>query len=149
MGLSADTIAASIAGLSISGVTIKGLTNLPSAVDNRETPVLAPSVNDPPFMTALNVVRDSFGGLKTITYTLNWKLYAAPIGSERSLLALYPTLVSTALAVLDAIIANDALTGSIDVTPEDVPQFGPVSDPSGNQFHGAVFAIRCMEFSEV
>lgn len=149
MGLSADTIAASIAGLSISGVTVKGLTTIPSAVDVRQCPVLAPSVNDPPFMTGLAVTRDSFSGLKTITYTLNWKLYAAPVGSERNLLALYPTLVTKALLVLDTIIANDALSGSIDVTPEDVPQFGAVSDPSGNQFHGAVIAVRCMEFSEV
>ena len=149
MGLSADTIAASIAALSISGVTTKGLTTLPSAIDPRECPVLAPSVNDPPFMTGLNVTRDSFGGLKTISYTQNWKLYAAPVGQGRGLLDLYPTLVTKALAVLDALIANDALSGSIDVNPEDVPQFGGISDPSGNWFHGAVFSIRCVEFSEV
>jgi len=149
MGLSADTIAASVAALSITGVTIKGLTNLPAAVDARECPVLAPSVNDPPFMTGLSVDRDSFGGLKTIRYTLNWKLYAGPVGQGRGLLDLYPTLVTKALAVLDAFISNDALSGSIDVTPEDLPQFGPVADPSGVQYHGAVISVRCMEFSEV
>jgi hypothetical protein len=148
MGLSADTIAASIAALTISGVTIKDLDEFPAAADFRG-PVLMPDPGQ--FMTDLALTVDSFGstsGLKTISYNLNYIYLHAPVGQDRSLRAVYPGFVRNVCLILDALIDNDALSGCIDQMPASL-SLGLVTDPSGVQFYGCPIGLRIQEFSEV
>lgn len=147
MGLSADTIAASIAALSITGVTIKDLDEIPQVGDTRVA-VLMPDPGN--FLTDLVVTRESFGasGYKNASYTLNYVYLHAPVGQGRSLRDVYPGLVTNVLAILDALITSDALSGCIDQFPDAV-SVSIVTDPAGTQFYGCPLALRVLEFVEV
>ncbi len=141
------TVASSIAALTISGVTLMDLDEVPDALDPRGCPILAPSVADPQFLTEweLPVCLTLMGNMQ-VAYTLNYKLYQAPVGSDRSLLKLYPAMVATADRVAAALLALTALGGCKHISLAAMPQFGPVSDASGNMFHGAVIALRVTDF---
>ena len=148
MTLQADTIAASIAGLSVSGVTICDLDGIPEQVAARACPLLYPSPDG--FLSGLRVERDSFGpaagARKTVRYTLRYVYLHAPVGEGRGLFDVYKGMLQNTLAILDAIIADDALSGAVDVEPGAVTRFGPVTDPSGQVFHGCVIALDVVEF---
>lgn len=146
MSLSADTVAASIAGLAVPGVSIKGLDAIPEAV-GREYPVLFPKPDG--FLGGLEIERASFDGKYNVFYTMSYTYCHAPVGEGRGLFAHYQAMVRNVMAILDAILTNHALTGCIDIQSQALPAFGPVFDPSGQQFHGCTFAFRVMEFSEV
>ena len=91
MTLQADTIATSIAGLSVSGVTIKDLDGISEQVHARACPLLYPKPDG--FMSNLRVERDSFGpasnARKTVRYTLSYVYLHAPIGEGRGLFDVY------------------------------------------------------------
>jgi len=146
MALSAATVATSIAALSVSGLTIKDLDAIPQEVTARDCPVLYP---DPTrFMTDLVIEVDSFGSAsaaKTIRYTLNYVLAYRIVGEERGLYKIYQGFVQKACLFIDAMLANDALSGCIDSTTIGLT-LGVVQDPSGKSFHGCLIPIRIMEF---
>ena len=148
--LSADTIAASIAALSVTGLTIKDLDAIPQQVQARDCPIMFPDPTK--FFSNLVVTVDTFGSnsaRKTINYTLSYVLLYAEAGEERGLYKVYQPLVQMALSVIDALLINDALNGCIDIQPQDVPIFGTLTDPSGKAFYGATYSFRVVEFSEV
>lgn len=147
MALAGATVAASIAGLTVSGVTMKGLGAIPESADIRECPMLYP--NPDGFISGFDLAIDSFGstaGKKTATYKLNYVFLHSKAGTGRGLFDEYADMVAKALAILDAVIANDAITGCVDIQPQDVLNFGPVSDPSGVLFHGAHLVFTVTEF---
>jgi hypothetical protein len=154
MGLSASTVAASIAALSISGVSIADLDEVSDTVDPRACPRLEPSLVAPDFWTDYSQSEDAFGSgtdsLKTITYLLNYKYYHAPVGEGRFLRAHFQAMVEKVEAIFDVLHANDSITGAIDLRPAALPSLGGgVFDPAGRQFHGCVITLRVTEFSEV
>lgn len=147
MALSATTIATSIAALSVSGLAIKDLDKIPTKAGVRAFPMVYP--NPDGFMTNLVVTRQSFDtAKKDVTYTLNYVYLFKAVKSGRSLFDVYQELVTGVLAFIDAIIANDTLTGAIDITPQDVVAFGLVFDPSGEPFFGAELAFAILEFED-
>ena len=139
-------IAAAIADLAIAGVKIHDLDDMPDAIDPRRCPVLGPSANDPSFLTDWESTRVSLGGNRAVAYTLNYKLYQAPVGTERGLFKLYPAMVETAQAIADHFNGITVVSGAQHIKLEALPAFGPVSDASGQVFHGAVFSLRVTEF---
>jgi len=148
MGISADTIATSIAALSVSGLTIKDLATIRETITARDCPILFPSPAD--FMTGLTVTRQSMNGdRKDIGYTLNYVFLYAPVNATNGLYTLYQSMVIMACAIWDAIISNDAVSGSIDITPIAPPSFGIVQDPAGKEYFGATLQFQVLEFSEV
>jgi hypothetical protein len=146
MAIAVATVAASIDGLTISGVTIRDLDEIPEKVEPRDCPVLYP--NPDGFMSGVELEVDSFGSAsakKTIRYRLNYVFLHSPVGGERGLFAKAPDMVAKVCAILDAVIANDAISGCVDIQPGDVTEFGPVADPSGNVFHGCRLAFAVTE----
>ena len=151
MALSADTIASSIATLSVPGVTVLGLDEIPETVTGRDCPLMYPRPDG--FMSNLRVERVSFGpassAAKDVRYTLHYTFLLAPVGDGRGLFDVYADMVSYVLAILDAIIADDALngtiTGVIDITPQGVVRFGLVASPAGGHFHGAQLSFEVLE----
>jgi hypothetical protein len=145
--MQADTIATSIAGLSVSGVTIADLDGIPEQAHGRDCPLLYPKPDG--FMSNLRVERDSFGpasdARKTVRYTLSYAYLHAPVSEGRGLFDVYQAMVQNTLAILDAIIADDALNGAVDITPGEVTRFGLVNDPAGSWFHGCVIALNVTE----
>lgn len=147
MALAVVTIANSIAALSVSGVTLKDLDEIPQAVLPRDCPMIYPKPDG--FLSGLVIEIDSFGSTsakKTVRYNLSYMFLYCPVGTGRGLFDVYAGMVAKALAFLDALIANDALTGAIDIQPAGVLQFGPVPDPAGNLFHGCQVDLAVQEF---
>lgn len=148
MSLSIETVTNSIASLSVSGLKICDLDEIPSSADLQRSPMLYPSPNQ--FIAMLGVERDSFGSpamaRKTVEYTLRYVFTYAPIGTERSLKSAYPGMVSMALDILDAIIANDDLTGAIDITPSITGGFGAIRAPDDVMYYGCMIDLRVVEY---
>lgn len=139
-------VATAIAALDIEGVTIKDLDEMPQAVDERECPVLGPSSHDPAFLTDWEQTRISVAGNRQMVYTLNYKLFQAPVGKDRGLFKQFPALVDTAQKIADAFNGLTAVTGCKHIRLEAMPAFGPVADASAQLFHGATLAFRVTEF---
>jgi hypothetical protein len=147
MALAALTVATSIAGLSVSGVYLKDVDAIPERVEVRDCPIIYPKPDG--FLSDLEVEINSFGSAqakKTVRYNLNYVFLQSPVGAGRGLFDVYESCVTNALAFVDALLANDALSGSVDIQPAGITSFGPVADPSGNMFHGCVFSLAVMEF---
>jgi len=151
-GVKIATVANSIAGLSssVSGVTIKDLDGIPGEVSQRICPIMYPDPDN--FVTGLTVTPMSSGagtaGKNDVRYTLNYVFMYVPVGSGRYLAENIAGLVDSTVLILNALIANDAVTGSVDIEPKP-GDFGPLEDPVGNQFEGARIAIDVHEFYEV
>ncbi len=149
MALALSTITAAIAALSVSGVTIKDTSAIPKSVEPRDCPILYPRPDG--FVSAFNVVRDSFGAdsqaRKTVTYTLTYRFLYAALGTDRAaVFDAYDDFAAKAFAILDVILANSTISGLVDLTPIDTPAWGPVSDPSGKMFHGTDISLAVTEF---
>lgn len=146
MALAAVTIADSIAGLSVSGVTIKDLDQIPQEVQARDCPILFPDPSR--YVSDLSVGVDSFGSgsaKKTVKYMLNYVFLYSETGVGRGLADNAAGVVTKVMLILDAFLANDALTGSIDITPLTTTA-GVVNDPSGKPFYGALLSFAVTEF---
>jgi hypothetical protein len=148
MGLQAAAVATSIAGLTVTGVTMCDISAIPEGVNPRDCPIIYPKPDG--FLSGLSVEINSTGtgtsAKKTVRYTLTYMFVYAPIQSERGLFALYPDMVAKALVFIDAVLANDSITGCVDIFPQDIMNWGPVTDPAGVAFHGAEIAFRVTEF---
>lgn len=144
MALAISTICDSIAALSISGVKIYDLDNFPNEVKDRDGAVLMPKPDG--FVTNFTATRDSFSGLKTARYNLHYMLYLGQVGQGRKLADKWSDMIETLFAVLDKLIANDALSGTVEFGPQDTMNIGPVADPAGNILHGAELILSVTEF---
>jgi len=148
MSLAIVTVADSISKLSVSGVTIKDLDDIPTTVRNRDCPILYPRPDG--FISGLAVERMSMASGASaqlnVTYTLNYRFLFAKIGTERGLFAVVPTMVAKVALIMDRMLVSDSITGLIDLQVFDIGEFGPVSDPMGNMFHGCDFSFECLEF---
>jgi hypothetical protein len=146
MALQIITLCDSISKLSVDGVTIMDIDAIPTA-DLRK-PVLFPEPVG--FVSNFSMVRNSQGGgsvaLMTVEYDLNYTFCYSPVGSLRTGLGTYGPMVDKAFEILDAIIAIDEITGAVDLTPGEIPIFGVVADPSGNQYNGCKLTVHVMEF---
>ena len=144
MALAIATVSDSISGLSVSGLTIEDVDNL--SVFIASPPVLAPM---PDFITNFELIYDSFGSgataQKTIRYDLNYRLYYAPVGSDRKL-APFEGMIDMIAAILDAVIDVVNLTGAIEIMPTGTIRPGIVLAPDGAQFFGCDLAFRITEF---
>lgn len=148
MSLAIVTVADSISKLSVSGVTLKDLDGIPTRVRKRDCPIFYPKPDG--FISGFTPERVSMGSGSTaqlnVNYNLNYRFLFTPIGSERGLFALYPTMVAKVVLILEAVLANDIITGLVDFQVIDVGEFGPVEDPMGNFFHGCDFSLEILEF---
>jgi hypothetical protein len=139
-------VAAAVAALDIDGVTVFDLDDMPQAVDPRTCPLLAPSASDPAFLTDWETRRLTLQGNVQNSYTLNYTLFQAKVGTDRGLFAQYPAMVATAQTVVDAFNGLSKVDGCKFIQLAGMPQFGPVFDASGQQFHGATLSLRVTEF---
>jgi len=147
MALAISTVADSISKLSVTGLTIKDINEIPAGTDSRGK-TLIPKPN---FMTDFSMERDSFGGgstaKMTVNYTLNYRMLYKPVGAGRqNVLEYYDDLTSMIGLVLDAVLAIDTLTGTVDIVPLSVTNMGLVNDPADQAWYGCDFAFRVMEF---
>jgi hypothetical protein len=140
------TVAAGISALSISGVNVKDIDTLPE-----DCTLLCPVFYPRPdgFITDLSPTVQSFGSGGTakldLSYTLTYRYLHAPLGTH-GLFDTYAGLIAKLELILEAIFANDAITGAVDLQTVGVSDVGPVADPAGNMYHGADISLRVLEF---
>ena len=148
MALNIATITDSVAALPISGVNVLSLEQVPTSLTARDVPCLYPEpVGFVSNLSARHVSFDSGAAApKTVEYDLTYTFCFAPVGSGRLPLEQYGAMVEGAFRVLDAIIANDALSGAMDFQPKSALYFGLVSDPAGAKFHGCQLVFHVREF---
>ena len=149
MALQFGTVAASIAALVIDGVDILDIIEIPTEAKKRDAPYIVPKPDG--FISGFLPERQSLGPGTTaafnVTYTLTYRLLHSKIGTGRSgLFDTYSSMVAKVGLFLDAIIANDTISGAIDIFPNSINNFGLVSDPLGTAFHGCDIGIQVTEF---
>ena len=144
MTLAITTITNSIASLSISGLTIKDIDEIPQVLVGRDCPLLTPNPDN--FVTAFNAVPDTLDKSKwTVSYTLNYLLLYAAIGSGRTtVMEKFSGMVSKAFAFIDAVAAAVTLAGSVDWSPGTIDSFD-VMTIGENSFHSCRVSIEIVE----
>lgn len=147
MALQIATITNSIAALSISGVTIKDKDELREGWTAYDCPLLTPLPNN--FISAFSVSPRNMGSgsgrMLDVSYTLTYRYFHAPVGSG-NLTKTWSDMVDKVFAILDAILANDKISGLIDMSLSSVSDFGVVVDGANNQYHGCDISLRVLEF---
>lgn len=149
MAANVTTVATWIAGLSVDGLAIRDLSNIPEEVFPHQCPLLTPE----PAQFVSNVVhtRISFrvgvARSYSLTYTLCYKLFYAPVAEGISLFSNYRGMVDKWSAVLTEIIENETPSGAYDIRPTGNPVFGPIADQTGNVYHGCQFDLLVTEFN--
>lgn len=148
MALSATTITAAIAALSISGVTVKDISGIPDQVLDRDCPIFFPSPGNW-LGTASGFPEDdtTFGTPSTRYWqahrTYNYVFLAAIVGSNRSISEQYNAATAYMDSIPTALVALDVAT--VDVENITHQPLGVVTDPSGAKFIGTTFAITLRE----
>ena len=144
-----ETIADSIAALSITGVTVKDIDQIPDAA-TMLCPILIPQPNG--FMTDLDVSFESFGSNGTakinIEYNLHYVFLYSEAGSGLNAFAPYAGLVGKIADIIEKITSNDAITGLVDIKLGSLGDIGIISDPAGNNYWGALFSLRVLEYAQ-
>lgn len=139
-------ITSAIAALSISGVTIKDTDQIVASWQSQPH-VLYP--NPEGFITAFSLTYQSFTrGASSdvdIRYTLNYRYLGTAIGDGSQLMRGYDDMVTKVAAIVAKFIETTApYDGKVDLTLGPI-SIGARSDPAGNMYHGADFALLIME----
>jgi len=147
MALAITTVTNSIAALSVTGLTIKDVDEILYAPTDRECPLLYPEPIN--FISDLEVLPSTFGtmgsGYFDVKYTLRYTFLYQAAGADRGSLTNYQGMVQLFEDFIDEIIANDALTGCVDIQLIGSTSFGVVLAPNGDTFLGAEILLRVHE----
>ena len=147
MAIAPVTVADSISKLTVTGVTIRDLDDMSNEVFARDCPLVMPA---PTWFTVAEVERVNLGSGTAakwdFTYILSYRLFYQEVGNERNPGSIIPTLAAKTFLFIDAVIANDSITGAIDMELVSSPVFGVVEDPVGKLFWGADIELQIMEF---
>ncbi len=150
MALQIATVADSISKITVTGATMKDIDQIPEAQNVMDIPIIIPKPDG--YLSNFKPQRDSFGAggdaKMTVTYTLTYRLLHSAIGEGMSgIFSTYAAMVAIVSVFLDAIIANDTVTGAVDIQAASITEFGLVYDPAGKTaFHGCDISIDVMEF---
>lgn len=146
VALKLSSIADAISGISISGVTVKDKDQI---VGNWESIpfVLYPQPDG--WITGFRIdyatVMQGADAKMDIYYTLNYRFLSTQVGDISTFPVSYSTLVDNIVLIINAIIANPApYAGNVEMTITDV-SIGPRTDPAGNNYFGADFAVNIKE----
>ncbi len=146
MTLHISIVCTSISGLTVAGVTILDVDKIPPSA-YRLLPLLLPS---PQLVTNFTTSRMTFGpganAEKEAEYDLNYVFVYTSIGEGRTGLDHYQEMVELAEDVVEEILENDVITGAVDISPQGGLDFGPITDPSGNNYLGCNMAFHVVDY---
>ena len=141
------TVADSISKLTVTGVTMKDIDQVPDSAQML-CPIMFPQPDN--FVTNINVERVTVGSGGTakmdMTYTLNYVFLQAEIGSGISAFSAYSNIIGNLATIIGVILANDNITGAVDLTLNTIGEIGAITDPAGNQYWGVLFSFNVLEF---
>lgn len=143
------TVADAITGLTVSGVQILDTNQIPVNAS-----VVCPCMFPKPdgFLTNLVPTIETYGtaGNEKITldYDLTYTYCHAAIGANLNF-GVYAGFITNVAAILVVMLTNDTISGAVDFRVSSVSDFGIVTDPAGNAYHGCTFTFHVQEFCEV
>lgn len=146
MALQLETICTSIAAISVTGLTIKDIDEIPETLD-LAGPTLYP--NPEAFITDFVATYDSFGtgtAKKTVTYRLNYRLSFSPVGGTLATFEAYSRMLSLAIDVMDAIMAQASIGGAVLADNPTIGQSGVLTDNSNNSRWSCDLSLKITEF---
>lgn len=146
VSLNLANVANAIAAISISGVTVKdkdeivgSWTPLPNVLYPRPDGWITN------FRIEYVSIEQGANAKMNILYTLNYRFLGVQAGDLSIFPAAYSALVDKLILIVNAIVALDApYSGSVQLEISGV-EIGPRTDPAGNNFFGADFAVNIME----
>jgi hypothetical protein len=146
VSLNLANIADAISQISVSGVTVKDVNQL-SASWAPLPNVLYP--NDENWITGFSIEYKAIirgaAAPANFRYTLNYRFLGTQVGDMATMPTAYSNLVDKVIAIVNAIFSVDApYNGSVDMAIGDI-DVGPKTDPAGNQYFGADFALNVEE----
>lgn len=143
-----ENICTAIAGLSVSGVDVLDTDEI-TASFVMHPGVLYPNTEVPGFVTQFGVdTEEDIDGnavIKAAHYTLNYRYLDTAIGDQLTFGAVYGDLVSNLVTIVNAIFGATrpyADTVKMELGPVSI---GGKTDPAGNEYHGADFALLITE----
>ncbi len=146
ISLNLANIADAISQISISGVTVKDKDQIAGSWVSTPN-VLYP--NPDGWITGFTInyqaITRGAAAPANIRYTLNYRFLGVQVGDMATFPVSYSALVDKVIAIINAIYAVDApYNGSVDMFVDNI-ELGPMTDPAGNQYFGADFALSVEE----
>lgn len=142
-----DTVASSIAALNISGITVKGIDAIPDSA-RLLCPLLIP--NPTRWLSDISTTRATTGGagsaLMDMSYTLNYIYLHCEAQSGMANFSAYAGCINNLILIFEAILANDNISGAVDMTINGIERVDNITDPAGNEYLGVMFSLRITEF---
>jgi len=143
------TVANSIKSLSVSGVNMLNIDQIPQS-GSLVLPVVFPQPNG--WLDNVNPIAQSLGSNGTekmdFSYTLHYVFLYAEAGSGISQTDPIAPMLAKLELIVETILNNDAITGLVDMRLNGIEGVGRIQDVSGNDYWGALFSLRCMEFAQ-
>ena len=143
-----NTIASSIAELTVSGVTIKDITAIPDSAQML-CPIIIPQPND--YMNNVSMSFETFGSngaaKMNLEYDLNYAFLFCEVGGVNSF-APFSGLMTKLAAVLVTILSNDTINGLVDMQLKSVGNVGVINDPAGVEYWGVLFSLHVLEYAQ-
>lgn len=138
---------ASIAALTIPGVTVRGESGVADSM-LMTAATLAPRPEK--FVTGLRLVHVEQTQQENNVYcTLHYRYYHCSLqGGLGGLTSMWPGLIKNVISIFVALSSHSTLPGTIDSEDPIIEGMGPVTDPAGNLFLGAEFAVTLLFFLE-
>ncbi len=142
-----NTVASSLAGLTISGVTVKDIDEIPDTA-RMLAPILIPATD---YMSGTRMSFETFGSNGTakvnMEYDLNYMFLYSEVGGINAFAPFSPLMTKLAL-VLETIMSNDKINGLVDMKLNSVSNVGIITDPAGVQFWGVQISLHVLEYSQ-
>jgi hypothetical protein len=148
MSLSATTITAAIAELSVNGLTIKDVDDIPQTINARDCPVLFPMPGSWLGTGSGFPEGDTTFGTATTRYWQAHRVYTyvfihSPVGTGRGINEQYEDATNFMDSIPEALIELDVAT--VDIENITHKPLGIVTDPAGTKFIGTNFDITFRE----
>jgi len=150
MALQIVTVADSISKLTVTGATMKDIDEIPETTDMMDVPMIIPKPDG--YLSGFRMLRVGLGpgtsAAINVAYTLTYRLLHSEVGEGMDgIFSTYSAMVAIVGVFLDAIIANDTITGAVDLQAASITEFGLVYDSTGKvAFHGCDIGIEILEF---
>ena len=141
-----SSIADAIANISISGVTVKDRNEIAGSWQSIPN-VLYPHPDG--WITGFTVQYDALlqgaAAPMTLSYTLNYRFLGVAVGDMSTFPVSYSALIDKLMLIVNAIIATPTpYSGRVEMRLGEI-SVGPRTDPAGNNYFGADFALIISE----
>lgn len=145
--LALPTVASTIAGLTITGITIVDTNKISSSWLSQPN-ILYPNPINEGFITGFSIAYERYidGTISPVqaSYVLHYRFLGSQIGDLSNFSSAYGDIAAKLATIVNAIVQACGSVTDVYIELGEVT-IGNKIDPSGNQYHGADFALNVTE----